>query len=111
MNQLILTKHCLDRGLERILEYEAPYTNKQRRMMEKYIRGRFTWNSIREVWVLPDYDAELVIESNKVVTLKVTDNNYGDMREKEHDFRIYKRNNGRRRVVWGSHKPTKGTTK
>ena len=61
--------HSLERGLERIMELEPPYSRKQKKMMAEFLKKNMTWHPIREIWVIEDYDAELVVDDDTVITL------------------------------------------
>ena len=70
------TDHALERGLERILNYEAPYTRKQMNNMKVLIVKSMQWHPFSKKWVLPDYEAELVIENGSVVTIILDSSKY-----------------------------------
>ena len=61
--------HSLERGLERLLQLEAPYSEEQLNNMEELIRKNMTWSRFSSAWVLEDFNAELIIKEDSVVTI------------------------------------------
>ncbi len=61
--------HSLERGLERLMKYEAPYSEEQMELMRKFVLNTMEWNPFIERWVLPDYNAEVVVVDGSVVTI------------------------------------------
>lgn len=65
--------HALERGLERIFEYEAPYSVEQIDKMREFLTKNVVWNQFTNSFVLDDYNIELVIINHAVVTLIVVE--------------------------------------
>ncbi len=65
--------HSLERGLERLFEYEAPYSETQMSMIEEFIIRNMEWNVFNERWTLPDFNAQLIVVDGSVVTLTVSE--------------------------------------
>jgi len=65
------TTHSLERALERLFKYEAPYSEEDLLKVKDFIIKTMTWHSIRECWVLDDFKAELVVKGDSVVTLVI----------------------------------------
>ena len=63
------TAHSLERGLERIFQYEAPYSVEDMFKIKAFIVATMTWHGIKERWVLEDFKAELVVTDGAVVTI------------------------------------------
>ena len=63
------TAHSLERALERMLEIDKPYTQQQYNNIKELILKNMEWNSFDCKWILPDYDLELVMEADMVVTI------------------------------------------
>ena len=63
------TEHSLARGLERIMNIEAPYTQKQYDDIRDFMIKSIEWNPFTEKWVLQDFGVELtLLEDGTVVT-------------------------------------------
>lgn len=67
--ELGYSTHALERGLERIMGLEPPYSSKQRTTIREFLDKSIVWNPFNNKWVLEDYGAELVIKDGSVVTL------------------------------------------
>jgi|SaaInlStandDraft_4_1057021.scaffolds.fasta_scaffold02531_14 hypothetical protein len=65
--------HALERGLERVFEFEPPYSTEQLDHMREYLKKFVTWNQFTSKFVLDEYNIELVIVGNSVVTLIVVE--------------------------------------
>ena len=63
------TAHALERGLERMLEIEAPYTKEQYFNIKKLITLNMIWSELESQWVLEDWDLLLVIKNEKCVSI------------------------------------------
>ena len=63
------TAHSLERALERIMELEAPYTQRQYNDIREFILKSVEWNPFTEKWVIEDFGVELIVaEDGAVVT-------------------------------------------
>ena len=94
------TAHSLERGLERIFQYEAPYSTEDMFRVKAFIVATMAWHPIKERWVLEDFKAELVIKNGKVVTIiinedrNVYDKPVTELQKTNH--KVYKRLGARR---------------
>ncbi len=63
------TAHALERGLERIMGLDAPYTQKQYDDIRSFIIKSIEYNPFTEKWVIEDFDVELaILEDGTVVS-------------------------------------------
>ncbi len=68
-NKIGFSTHSLCRALERIFQYEAPYTDEQLGRAKVFVKKNMTWNLFRERWVVEEFNAELVVVDGSVVTI------------------------------------------
>jgi len=66
--------HALERGLERLMKIQPPYSKDQFRMIRKFMQKAKIWNPFKGRWVIEEHDAELVIENGTVVTVVTSEN-------------------------------------
>lgn len=67
--KLIFTTHALERGLERLFHYKKPYSKEQLKMIKEYLSKAMRFNELRGVWTIPDFNVDVVVVENKVVTV------------------------------------------
>jgi len=63
------SEHSLQRGLERMLDIKAPYTQEQYHQVKKLITLNMEWSELECVWVLEGWNLVLVIKNDKCVTI------------------------------------------
>lgn len=65
------TAHSLERGLERIMGLEAPYTQKQYDDIRSFIIKSIEYNPFTNKWVIEEFGVELAIVENGTVVSTV----------------------------------------
>ena len=67
--------HSLERAIERIIGLDPPYSNEQLDNIKIFLQRNIEWHPFKMRWVIPDYNAELIIKNHSVVTVIIKEQN------------------------------------